>query len=145
MSALVALFLMLGASAPAPAGAGCNTRACEKRVKIHQAGYPGCNTYACVRRVDQARARRAAKAWRQHYLRLAGILERIARCESGGNPRAVSPGGHYRGKYQFDYGTWRSVGGTGDPAAASEGEQDYRAARLYQARGPQPWPICGYR
>lgn len=72
-------------------------------------------------------------------------LERIARCESGGNPRAVSSSGLYRGKYQFDLGTWASVGGRGDPAAASEAEQDRRAAMLYVARGPAPWPICGYR
>jgi hypothetical protein len=73
------------------------------------------------------------------------VLNRIARCESGGNPRAMSTSGQYRGKYQFDLGTWASVGGSGDPAAASEAEQDLRAAMLYAQRGPAPWPICGYR
>lgn len=73
------------------------------------------------------------------------VLGRIAQCESGGNPRAVSSSGQYRGKYQFDTGTWASVGGAGDPAAASEAEQDRRAAMLYIERGPSPWPICGYR
>jgi peptidoglycan hydrolase CwlO-like protein len=73
------------------------------------------------------------------------VLDRIAACESGGNPRAVSASGQYRGKYQFDPGTWRGVGGTGDPAAASEAEQDMRAAMLYAERGPAPWPVCGYR
>ena len=53
--------------------------------------------------------------------------------------------GKYRGAYQFDYRTWQSVGGWGDPAAASKLEQDYRAALLYARRGPQPWPVCGYR
>lgn len=72
-------------------------------------------------------------------------LARIAACESGGNPRAVSSSGQYRGKYQFDQGTWESVGGSGDPAAAPESEQDMRAAMLYAQRGPAPWPICGYR
>lgn len=72
-----------------------------------------------------------------------GTLESIAACESGGDPTAVSPDGTYRGKYQFDYGTWESVGGYGDPAAASEREQDYRAALLYLSRGPSPWPVCG--
>lgn len=70
-------------------------------------------------------------------------LAAIASCESGGNPRAISPGGKYRGKYQFDYGTWGTVGGSGDPAAAPEREQDARAARLYRSRGAQPWPVCG--
>jgi len=70
-------------------------------------------------------------------------LRRIASCESGGNPRAISPDGRYRGKYQFDVGTWRAMGGTGDPAAASEAEQDRIAAKLLAARGTAPWPTCG--
>src|SRR5829696_5847470 len=51
-------------------------------------------------------------------------LQRIAQCESGGNPRAVSPDGTYRGKYQFDQETWEAMGGTGDPAEAPESVQD---------------------
>ena len=70
-------------------------------------------------------------------------LEAIAACESGGNPSAVGGGGAYRGKYQFDYGTWASVGGTGDPAAAPEAEQDKRAAMLLARSGSNPWPVCG--
>jgi hypothetical protein len=70
-------------------------------------------------------------------------LESIAACESGGDPTIVSADGSYRGKYQFDYGTWESVGGSGDPAAAPEAEQDYRAALLYAQSGSSPWPICG--
>jgi len=72
-----------------------------------------------------------------------GTLENIAACESGGNPSAINPSGKYRGKYQFDYQTWASVGGSGDPAAASEAEQDKRAAILYSQRGASPWPECG--
>lgn len=51
-------------------------------------------------------------------------------CESGGivdnrrNPL-------HRGKWQFSFGTWRGVGGSGDPADASEAEQDYRASLLW--------------
>jgi peptidoglycan hydrolase CwlO-like protein len=74
-----------------------------------------------------------------------GHLRQIAQCESGGNPRAVSPSGQYRGKYQFSVPTWRAVGGSGDPAAASEAEQDMRAALLYQRSGPGQWPVCGAR
>ncbi|HEX6228413.1 MAG TPA: transglycosylase family protein [Solirubrobacterales bacterium] len=70
-------------------------------------------------------------------------LEAIASCESGGDPTAVSADGSYRGKYQFSFETWASVGGSGDPAEASESEQDYRAALLYASSGSSPWPICG--
>ena len=73
----------------------------------------------------------------------SATLDAIASCESGGDPTAVSADGTYRGKYQFDYGTWASVGGHGDPAAAPEKEQDYRAALLYSRGGSSPWPICG--
>jgi hypothetical protein len=70
-------------------------------------------------------------------------LEAIAACESGGNPSAIGGGGAFRGKYQFDYGTWASVGGSGDPAAAPEAEQDARAAALLSRSGTSPWPVCG--
>ena len=70
-------------------------------------------------------------------------LRRIAECESGGNPRAVSPGGQYRGKYQFSRETWRALGGSGDPADAPEWQQDRLALKLYRQRGSAPWPNCG--
>jgi hypothetical protein len=76
-------------------------------------------------------------------VKLPKILKKIAECESGGNPRAISPSGKYRGKYQFSRPTWRSVGGHGDPAKASEYEQDKRALKLYRQRGTDPWPHCG--
>ena len=67
----------------------------------------------------------------------------LRQCESSGNYRAVSPSGLYRGAYQFDLGTWATVGGSGDPAQASPAEQDHRAQVLWSQRGPSPWPICG--
>lgn len=70
-------------------------------------------------------------------------LERIAECESGDNPRAVSADGRYRGKYQFTRATWRRVGGHGDPARASEAEQDRRAAILWRQTRGAAWPNCG--
>jgi Transglycosylase-like domain len=73
---------------------------------------------------------------------IPAVLESIAHCESHGDPRAISAGGTYRGKYQFSFSTWASVGGEGDPAAASETEQDRRAAMLYRS-GPGHWPVCG--
>ena len=75
-------------------------------------------------------------------VRLPAVLRRIADCESGGNPRAVSPNGMYRGKYQFSRETWRAIGGTGDPAAAPESVQDRLALKLYRREGTSPWPNC---
>lgn len=72
-----------------------------------------------------------------------GNLAAIRACESSGNYGAVSADGLYRGAYQFDRPTWQSVGGSGDPAAASPAEQDARASQLWSERGSNPWPNCG--
>ena len=101
-----------------------------------------------AQRIQAARRARLRRERQEAFASLPGgvsieTLEAIASCESGGNPAAVSSDGSYRGKYQFDYGTWESVGGSGDPAAAAEEEQDYRAALLYAQSGSSPWPVCG--
>jgi soluble lytic murein transglycosylase-like protein len=101
-----------------------------------------------VAQMEAARRKRLRREARELYATLPGgvsrsTLDAIGACESGGDPTAVSADGTYRGKYQFDYGTWESVGGSGDPAAASEAEQDYRAALLYSRSGSSPWPVCG--
>jgi hypothetical protein len=75
-------------------------------------------------------------------VKLPPVLKKIAQCESGGNPRAISRSGRYRGKFQFDQATWEANGGHGDPAAASESTQDRIALRLYRKRGTAPWPNC---
>lgn len=69
----------------------------------------------------------------------------LAQCESGGNPRAVSPNGLYFGLYQFSLSTWASVGGSGNPIDASSSEQTQRAQILYDRAGDSPWPVCGSR
>jgi Transglycosylase-like domain/Putative peptidoglycan binding domain len=77
-------------------------------------------------------------------VKLPRVLREIAQCESGGDPRAVSSNGLYRGKFQFSRSTWKSVGGRGsDPAEASEAHQDRMALRLYRQSGVAPWPACG--
>jgi peptidoglycan hydrolase-like protein with peptidoglycan-binding domain len=78
----------------------------------------------------------------QRSVRMPRVMRRIAECESGGNPRALSPDGRYRGKYQFTRETWRSLGGQGDPADAPEWLQDRLALKLYRLRGTDPWPAC---
>jgi hypothetical protein len=92
---------------------------------------------ALRRRIDDLEQR--LKAERQPA---SPVLEAIAQCESGGNP-ATDTGNGFYGKYQFTLQTWQSVGGSGNPAQASEAEQDQRAAALYGQAGPSPWPICG--
>jgi hypothetical protein len=96
-----------------------------------------------LRRENARLGRLVARRPRRAEPGVPAELEAIAHCESGGNPRAVGGGGTYRGKYQFDRGTWTALGGRGDPAAASEAEQDRRAARLYARAGAAPWPVCG--
>jgi lysozyme family protein len=84
----------------------------------------------------------SATAQRQTTSAPSSVLRRIAQCESGGDPTAVSPDGRYRGKYQFSRATWRAMGGSGDPARAPESVQDAMAAKLLAARGTSPWPNC---
>ena len=65
----------------------------------------------------------------------------VCRCESKGNPRAVSHNGLYAGLFQFSRATWQSVGRDGDPFdPASNSEHAYR---LWRRRGWGPWPTCG--
>jgi LysM repeat protein len=73
---------------------------------------------------------------------MSAAWRKVAQCESSGNPRAVNPAGYY-GLFQFDLQTWRSVGGSGNPAKASAAEQLMRAKELYAQRGASPWPVCG--
>jgi hypothetical protein len=103
---------------------------------------------AVARAERKQRADRRARARKQGKSFGGGgnaspALQAIAACESGGNPSAIGGGGAYRGKYQFSYSTWAAVGGSGDPAAAPEAEQDARAAKLYASTGAGQWPVCG--
>jgi hypothetical protein len=84
-----------------------------------------------------ARKVRRIPDWGRSY------LSSIAACESRGNPRAVGGGGAFRGLYQFTFGTWRVVGGYGDPAAAPVSEQTWRAWLLLTRHGSAHWPVCG--
>jgi resuscitation-promoting factor RpfB len=100
-------------------------------------GIAGPRTLAALGLDARSTAERPARQRRS-----ASVLERIAQCESGGDPTAVSPDGRYRGKYQFSRSTWRAMGGNGDPAAAPESVQDRLAAKLLRKAGTSPWPNC---
>lgn len=163
VAALVAVLALIPATVLAvSAGADPTPTPAAPATRALLAGEGAGTAAATLRRGARAVARdravarrRAAAARRRAAGRLASradsvpggpgraTLERIAACESGGDPTSIGGGGAFRGKYQFDTGTWASVGGSGDPAAAPEGEQDYRAALLYARSGSSPWPVCG--
>ena len=114
-----------GAAAAPPAGAAVPVHSRDGEAKAPKAGRTP---------PSRSRPRRVA---------VPPQLQAIAACESGGNPAAVDASGTYYGKYQFSMETWAAVGGSGSPAAASEAEQDQRAAMLYARSGPGQWPVCG--
>jgi hypothetical protein len=119
----------------------------------HRGGHPGRNILLNGVATHGGRVRAATRTELGRSIRVlrrssaasavSPQLEAIAQCESGGDPTAVGGGGLYRGKYQFSVGTWQSVGGSGDPAAAPEAEQDKRAAMLLARDGAGQWPVCG--
>ena len=102
------------------------------------------NPAAAATSRSEASARHHAAPTFSHAARRADRLDwkALARCEAGGNPRAVNPAGYY-GLYQFTVATWRGVGGHGYPHHASRAEQTLRAKKLFQRAGSSPWPTCG--
>ena len=114
--------------------------------------------FANVQRERWFEARRrnpAAAALSPHYpaKTLVGSDQGFLACtrahesNSAGGYHAVSPGGTYRGAYQFLPSTWdnvaRSVGRADlvgvDPAQASSTDQDQLATALYHSQGTAPW------
>ena len=92
-----------------------------------------------------------AKGTRPATTTTGDVWAALANCESGGNPKAVSSTGRYRGAFQFSLRTWASVHShepaadghtTGDPIAHTYAEQ-LAAAKALQARdGWGQWPSC---
>lgn len=82
------------------------------------------------------------KAPKVEKANLSGVWKKLAKCESGGNPRAVNPTGKYHGLYQFSVSTWKAVGGKGKPSNASAAEQTKRAKILQSRAGWGQWPAC---
>ncbi len=130
--------------------------AVQKKLGIPADGIAGPQTRRAVKRFQRRNGLTVDGVIGPETLRALGIgarkaeyrdvdahLATIARCESGGDPTAVSRDGRYRGKYQFSRATWRSLGGEGDPAEAPEAEQDRLARVLYEKQGPGAWPHCG--
>jgi len=147
-----------------PGSRGVNVKRLQRKLRVQTSGYYGPQTKRAVKRFQKRRGLKADGIAGPATLAKLGIrmtqeqqaqtddggsdvqvpakLQRIAQCESGGNPRAVSADGTYRGKYQFDQATWEAMGGTGDPAEAPESVQDRLAIKLYNQRGSAPWGRC---
>ena len=73
------------------------------------------------------------------------LLDALARCESGGNPRAVGGGGRYFGAFQFVLSTWRNLGGTGNPIDHSYAVQKSIAAKIPVSAWDTQFPTCARR
>ena len=85
---------------------------------------------------SQAKEIKQASNWAS-----GGKVESVRQCESGGN-YGINTGNGYYGAYQFDAGTWRSVGGGEYAPYANQAPawaQDYMAWTLYNSRGWSPW------
>lgn len=164
--AATAGLLMLSAGAiagtgGAPAGGGLDETtiaAIQRALGIRADGVLGPATRQATKRFQRAHGLKPDGRLGPRTLRALGFdpddpqstsdlldprLAQIAQCESAGDPTAVSADRRFGGKYQFTRQTWRKVGGVGDPAKASEREQDRRAARLLAQEGTAPWPNCG--
>ncbi|NHC13773.1 transglycosylase SLT domain-containing protein [Motilibacter sp. E257] len=118
-------------------------KAFQRRNHLPVTGKADALTWRALPKVKAPASRSADRKIGDRSLGLDGLnWSALARCESGGNPRAVNPAGYY-GLYQFSVGTWRGVGGSGLPHRASAQEQTYRAQLLYKRSGSRPWPHCG--
>jgi hypothetical protein len=113
-------------------------------------------------RIGRYPERREA-AFRAFFARLIGEpsnpgsawLRSTASCESGtsGDTQAVSPGGTYQGRYQFDARSWAATAATyarltglaptSSRTGAPAREQDIRAAIWYRSAGAGAWHVCG--
>lgn len=110
---------------------GCQTAACEKRVKI---------------KAIHAKWRAVVNAYP------AGVLAARARCESGGHGTysLSTTTGVFWFAFQFEPRAWYGAGGRmrrGIPAGVwtrqpSRLEQQYRAIRWERIHGGDPWPNC---
>jgi hypothetical protein len=89
--------------------------------------------------------RKYRRIWRKVPNRQKRWAKRTARCESGGDPRAIGGGGKYRGAFQFLRSTWRASPRSpgGDPIRFNYRTQAVVAVALKRRDGAHHWPVCG--
>jgi hypothetical protein len=102
---------------------------------------PAVSGRECMEKPD-CRERVVRKHWRKTVRPFNAKLDRMNQCEASGN-WDTNTGNGFFGGLQFDLPTWRWVGGSGLPSAASELEQKFRAVLLIGRAGYGPWPRCG--
>ena len=91
--------------------------------------------------ITEHRSRRVSRSRTQKPLTTAGVWDRLAQCEAGGNWH-INTGNGYYGGLQFSQGSWNAVGGSGRPDQASKGEQIRRGEILRSKQGWGAWPAC---
>ena len=155
--AVACVALVGGAAVAAAKPAKATVAAVQQKLGVTADGVMGPQTRRALKRFQRREGLTVDGVIGPETLRAMGLsahqakkggsvtLEEIAQCESGGDPKAVSADGTYRGKYQFSRATWRSLGGEGDPAKAPEAEQDRLARILMERQGPSAWPSCSRR
>ncbi|MEE1929274.1 transglycosylase family protein [Streptomyces sp. TRM 70351] len=77
----------------------------------------------------------------------AGVWDRLAQCESGGNWQ-INTGNGYYGGLQFSASTWAAFGGTAYASTAdraSRAQQIEIASKVQAGQGWGAWPACSAR
>lgn len=74
----------------------------------------------------------------------AGVWDKLAQCESGGN-WAINTNNGYYGGIQFDIKTWNNYGGYARADLAPKEVQIAKAEEIRSRRGFSPWPACAKR
>src|SRR5215217_5465509 len=105
-----------------PGSRGATVKRLQRKLRVQVSGYYGPLTKKAVKRFQKRAGltpdgvagpatlaklgirvtRQSAQTDGGSNVQVPAVLQRIAQCESGGNPSAVSADGRYRGKYQFD-------------------------------------------
>lgn len=77
----------------------------------------------------------------------AGVWDRLAQCEAGGNWH-INTGNGFYGGLQFTLSSWKAAGGTAyaaRPDLASREGQIAAGQRLLALQGPGAWPVCSVK